>query len=87
MWTRIFLIFGLSFMMLACNKKPDVVLTRSELKLADSLFLVHRTEWSVRLEDSCTAFRSKMLPVWTDSLKELRLSEINLMLDEYAKEK
>ena len=70
-----------------CNRKPDIVLTRDDLKLADSLFLVSRAEWNIRLEDSCENFRQKMLPIWTDSLKELRLSEINLMLEQYEKTK
>lgn len=74
-------------LLLACNRNPDVVLTRDDLKLADSLFLVSRNEWSMNLEDSCEIFRQQMLPIWTDSLKELRLSEINLMLEQYEKTK
>ena len=70
-----------------CGNNQDLILTRDDLKLADSLFLVSRNEWSPKLEDSCNAFREKMLPIWTDSLKNQRLSEINLMLEQYEKSK
>ena len=83
----IFVCWLLVWVLSACNRNPDIVLTRDDLKLADSLFLVSRNEWSVKLEDSCEIFRQKMLPIWTDSLKELRLSEINLMLEQYEKTK
>ncbi|MCB0665243.1 MAG: hypothetical protein KDC80_05440 [Saprospiraceae bacterium] len=84
---RVLLILTICSFSISCNQPPSIVLTRSELKLSDSLFLARRGEWSPKLEDSCNAFRDKMLPIWTDSLKALRLSEINLMLDQYAKEK
>lgn len=70
-----------------CNRQRDLVLSREDLKLADSLFLASRTEWSPKLEDSCQVFRDEMLPIWIDSLKELRLAEINLMLEQYEKSK
>lgn len=74
-------------LLLSCDSRQDIVLTRDDLKLADSLYLVSRNEWSPKLEDSCNAFREKMLLMWTDSLKNQRLSEINLMLEQYEKSK
>ena len=74
-------------LLVSCGGRQDIVLTRADLKLADSLFLVSRNEWSPKLEDSCNVFRELMLPIWTDSLKNQRLSEINLMLEQYEKSK
>ena len=70
-----------------CADKRDVVLTRDDLRLADSLFLVSRNEWNARLKDSCELIRQDILSIWTDSIKERRLSEIKLMLEQYEKSK
>jgi hypothetical protein len=79
--------FLLSLVATSCTDRSEVVLTRDDLKLADSLFLVSRNEWNANLKDSCNVFREEMLSIWTDSIKEQRLSEINLMLEQYEKSK
>ena len=85
---RLFVIVCLmSFVTASCTDKRDVVLTRDDLRLADSLFLVSRNEWNARLKDSCDVIRQEKLSMWTDSIKDRRLSEIKLMLDQYEKSK
>ncbi len=64
----------------------DVVLTSNELRLADSLFLVSRNEWTTKLEDSCNSLREVRLHEWADSIKNQRLSEINEMLKQHGEE-
>ncbi|MBK8502030.1 MAG: hypothetical protein IPL46_07390 [Saprospiraceae bacterium] len=79
--------FLLSLTASSCADRSEVVLTRDDLKLADSLFLVSRNEWNANLKDSCNLFRDDMLSIWTDSIRERRLSEIKLMLEQYEKSK
>lgn len=64
----------------------EVVLTSDDLRLADSLFLVSRNEWTIKLEDSCNSLREVRLREWTDSIKNQRLSEINEMLKQHGEE-
>ena len=63
-----------------------VQLSREDTKLADSLFLVSRNEMKLQLEDSCDVLRSKLLPVWQDSIMNERLVEINMMMQKHATE-
>lgn len=65
----------------------EVVLTSDDLRLADSLFLVSRNEWTIKLEDSCNSLREVRLHEWTDSIKNQRLSEINEMLKQHGESK
>ncbi len=83
---KIFLFLFLGSALTGCAER-EVILTREDLRLADSLFLVSRNEWSVRLEDSCKVLREVMLPVWIDSIRTQRLSEINLMLKKHEETK
>lgn len=85
---RLFVIVCLMIIATAsCTDKREVLLTRDDLRLADSLFLVSRNEWNARLKDSCDMIREEKLSMWTDSIKDRRLSEIKLMLDQYEKSK
>jgi hypothetical protein len=83
---KILLFLLLGSALIGCTER-EVILTREDLRLADSLFLVSRNEWSVKLEDSCKVFREAMLPVWIDSIRYQRLSEINLMLKKHEETK
>lgn len=64
---------------------PDVQLSRDDLRLADSLFLVSRNEWSEKLKDSCETVKERMFDTWVDSIKKERLREIEIMLDRHEK--
>ena len=63
----------------------NVQLSRIDLRLADSLYLVARNEWSDKLKDSCAVVKEQNFEMWVDSIKKERLTEINIMLDRNGK--
>ena len=74
----------LCFAITACSP-PDLQLSRADLRLADSLFLVQRNELSDQLKDSCSQVRDLVFESLVDSIKGERLREINIMLNRHEK--
>ncbi len=75
------LLFGLLFSILGTScAHQEVHLTREQLNMVDSLFLVERKIWLERLEDSCLVIREAHFDVWVDSMQQDRLRDIEKML-------
>jgi hypothetical protein len=81
---KLFSVAILIILLSSCGS-PDVQLSRDDLRLADSLFLVSRNEWSEKLSDSCEEVKNRMFETWVDSIKKERLEEIEIMLDRHEK--
>lgn len=83
--SKLFVVAILAVVLSGCGGPTDVQLSRDDMRLADSLFLVSRNEWAEKLKDSCASVKDRMFETWVDSIRNDRLGEIEIMLDRHEK--
>ncbi len=60
--------------------QDEVRLGTEDLKLVDSLFIQQRNIWAEQLKDTCQVYREMHLETWIDSIREVRLREIEMLI-------